>query len=501
MEALQKTIYFSTDSGQVMRKTKPLQVLQEKDLTKVVESKVLGIYPDYTYQTVEGFGCAMTETACYLLSKMSPETRKEALSCWFGPDGMDAQFIRMHIDSCDYSLTEYQAVEDPIEDPELKTLNIERDKKYMIPVVKEAMALAGHPLSILLSPWSPPKQWKTPPELSQNDAQVYGGMGQQVDLTKPGRCFGGRLKPEFYGAWAKYLVKYIKLYLAEGLNVTMLSIQNEASAATNWDSCLWSAAQEKEFLQHYLYPAMKAEGLTDKIEIFIWDHNKERMIEHIDEMMDDTTMQMVSGFAYHWYSGDHFEALQMMHEHYPDKILMHSESCGLHVPGKTTAFEITEEAKKHMPPEFLSLVDMNPLEMDFNDAVAYAHDLIGDINHGMQRWIDWNLCVDRTGGPRHVPGGFAAPIVAEDDGSFSKTVSFAYLELIAKTVKRDAVRIGNSLYGADVEAAAVKNPDGSIGIIILNSHDKDVQINIREKGRLCTADIPAKTLSSIIIAK
>ena len=85
--------------------------------------------------------------------------------------------------------------------------------------------------------------------------------------------------------------------------------------------------------------------------------------------------------------------------------------------GKTTAFEITEEAKKHMPPEFLSLVDMNPLEMDFNDAVAYAHDLIGDINHGMQRWIDWNLCVDRTGGPRHVPGGFAAPIVAEDDGS------------------------------------------------------------------------------------
>ena len=74
-------------------------------------------------------------------------------------------------------------------------------------------------------------------------------------------------------------------------------------------------------------------------------------------------------------------------------------------------------------------------------------------------------------------------------------------ELIAKTVKRDAVRIGSSLYGADVEAAAVKNPDDSIGIIILNSHGKDVQINIRVKGQLCTADIPAKTLSGIIIAK
>ncbi|MBQ9614243.1 MAG: glycoside hydrolase family 30 protein [Lachnospiraceae bacterium] len=502
MRAQQNTVFYDQSTGTASFSAAEYEVISEENIKEVVESHVIGIYPDYTFQTMEGFGCAMTETSCYLLSRMTPEFRTAALKTWFGPEGMDARFVRMHIDSCDYSLEEYQAVEDPIADPELETFSIKRDLQWNIPVMKEAMELAGHPISVLLSPWSPPYQWKTPPEITQNDAAVYGGMGMKVDLTKPGRCFGGRLKPEYYGSWAKYLVKFIKAYLAEGINVTMLSIQNEAAAATNWDSCLWTGEQEKEFLTNHLYPQMKAAGLTDKVQIFIWDHNKERAIEHIDAFMSDPeAAAKISGFAYHWYSGDHFDALSLLHGRYPDKVLMHSESCPLHMPGKAFAFEITEEMMAKMDESHRQMyASRDPKAVDFQDAVDYAHDIIGDLNHGMQRWIDWNLIVDRKGGPRHVPGGFGSPVVYEEDGTFSKTIAYEYLNLIAKTVRAGAVVLGKSIYGKDAEAAAVRNTDGSIGVLLLNQTAEEIRVNIRFCGQIIRdVVLPAKTLSGLLI--
>lgn len=501
MNAVQKNLTFNTRTGEVTQTEQRPEVVSEADLTRQVESNVVGLYPDYLFQTMEGYGCAMTETSCYLLSKMEPETRKEAIRCWFGPEGMDARFVRIHMDSCDYSLSEYQAVADPVADPELTTFSIDRDRQYILPIMREVLEETGTQLSILLSPWSPPAAWKTAPELTENDAAVYGGMGMKVDITRPGRCYGGRLKPEFYASWAKYLVKFVQAYLDEGMPVTMMSIQNEASAATPWDSCVWSGDQEKTFLKEHLYPAMEAAGLTDKIGLFIWDHNKERMIEHIDEMMQDGIGEMIEGFAYHWYTGDHFEALSMLQAKYPDKVLMHSESCGLHIPGKTVAYDnLQVEADDSLPADLLAKEEKTPLEMDFEDALCYAHDIIGDLNHGMNRWIDWNMMVDRTGGPRHVAGGFAAPLVYEEDGSFTKTVSYEYLKLIAKAVRPGAVRIGVSRYCSQAEAAAVRNTDGVISAILLNRTDRELPVVFRMKGQLCSTTLAPMSLTSVEFA-
>ena len=499
MKLIQNIRFFDETTGEIRKESKSCQGVREDSLTKQVESNVVGLYPEYLFQEIEGFGCALTETSCYLLSKMTEEDRKAALECWFGTKGADARFVRIHIDSCDYSLDEYQAVADPIRDPELETFSISRDRKYIIPVVKEAIRLSGNSISVLLSPWSPPSQWKTPPEMQANDAAVYGGYVNEIDFSKPNRCFGGRLKPEYYGSWAKYLVKYIQAYLEEGIPVTMLSVQNEANAATNWDSCVWSGAQEKDFLQNYLYPEMKAAGLSEKIGIYIWDHNKERMIEHIDAMMDETTMGMIQGFAYHWYSGDHFQALSLLHGKYPDKILMHSESCGLHIPGKTMAFDIPKDAMEAIPEEMKAAMKRTPLQVDFQDAKDYAHDLIGDINNGMNRWIDWNMIVDRTGGPRHVPGGFAAPLVAEEDNSFTKTISYHYICDIVKVVKPGARRMGLSTCKKSLEAAAVKNLDGSVGVILLNQEKKKLPVALRMEGYLCQFELPEETLSTVLL--
>lgn len=500
MAIIQRTVRFDETYGNTCLSEKQLHWVNEQSLIKAVEARVVGLYPDYTFQTMEGWGCAMTEASCYLLSQMTAENRQAALAKWFGPTGMNARFIRMHIDSCDYCLSEYQAVADPLADPELNTFSINRDRQWILPIVKEALALADGHLQVLLSPWSPPYQWKTPPEFSQNDAAVYGGTEVKIDTTQPGRCFGGRLKKEYYPSWARYLVKFIQAYLAEGIPVGMLSLQNEASAATSWDSCLWSGEEEREFLKNHLYPELEKAGLAGKIAIFIWDHNKERAIEHIDAFMADAqAAEKVDGFAFHWYSGDHFEALDLLHRRYPDKFLMHTESCPLHMPGKILSMSPGEDGVlNNAGDEAASL--LSPQKIDHNDAIAYAHDIIGDLNHGMQGWMDWNMIVDQNGGPRHVTGGFGAPLVYEENGSCRTTIMYEYLKAIASAFRPGAVRIGKSVFGRDVEAAACRNKDGSYGLILLNQARSDLSVNIRMAGKiLLDVALPAESLSALCI--
>ena len=152
----------------------------------------------------------MTESSAYLLMSLGKEERREVLKALFGPQGNRLKFIRTSIDSCDFGLGEYQAVEDPLKDPDFATFTLDRDRKYIIPMIREAMEVSAEPLSVLLSPWSPPKQWKTPPARPKNDASVYGGMFGDINYDEPSRDFGGSLKPEYYDAWARYLAKYVR---------------------------------------------------------------------------------------------------------------------------------------------------------------------------------------------------------------------------------------------------------------------------------------------------
>ena len=146
--------------------------------------------------------------------------------------------------------------------------------------------------------------------------------------------------------------------------------------------------------------------------------------------------------------------------------------------------------------------DKTPQQCDYDDAVAYAHDIIGDLNSGMQRWIDWNMVVDRMGGPRRVPGGFAAPLVLEDDGSLTETASYAFLKAIARAFRPGAVRIGKSVYGREVEAAACRNADGTIGVVLLNRAGEDISVNLRMSGKIVQdVKLPAGTLTTVEIGE
>ena len=490
MEAKQITTFAL--QGKALKEEQTIPVTAEADEARHLESGVINLYPEMEYQEIEGFGGALTDTSAYLYSKMNPADKKQFLEDYFGKEGQGYRFLRIHIDSCDFSLEEYQAVADPIADPDFTTFTIDRDRKYMIPMLKDAMAMTATPFSILLSPWSPPFQWKTPPEAPKNDASVYGGsflanFMPPVDYEKPQRNNGGKLKKEHYGDWARYLAKYVNAYLEEGLPVTMMSLQNETIAATNWDSCVWTAAEQKEFLRDYLYPTFEDAGLVGKIGLYIWDHNKERVYEFAKEVLDDETKKMVEGIAFHWYSGDHFDGLSLAHDAFPDMKLMSSECCPLHAPGQGNMLAALMGGGSSVA------------ETDYQDAVDYAHDIIGDLNHGMNRWIDWNLCVDEQGGPRHVPMGFGASVCATQDGSYKKILIFDYIGHFSRYIKPGAKRIGFSQCDDKVEVTAAKNPDGSLVLVALNKGEHDASYAIRLRGDIIRIELPAKTISTILM--
>lgn len=489
MEAKQITTF--AVNGKAITEENVIPMTLEADEPTHLESGVINLYPELTYQEIEGFGGALTDTVGYLYSKMTEENKKQFLEEHFGENGQHYRFLRMHMDSCDYSLEEYQAVEDPTADPDFLTFSIERDRKYMLPMLKDAMAMTVEPFSVLLSPWSPPKQWKTPPAKPKNDASVYGGFAAfqpKIDYEHPSRCHGGSLKKEYYGDWAKYLAKYVQAYLDEGVPVTMMSLQNESIAATNWDSCVWTAQEQKEFLRDYLYPTFREAGLTDRVGLYIWDHNKERVYEYSREIIDETTAGMLEGIAFHWYSGDHFEALGIAHDQFPNMKLMSSECCALHPPGKTSPFSALLGNDSPSVPE-----------VDYMDAAAYGHDIIGDINNGMNRWIDWNLCVDKDGGPRHVSSGFGAPVCANEDGTYRKLLTFDYIGHFSRYILPGAKRIGFSRCNDLVDVTAAKNTDGSIAVVLLNRGEKDTSYALRMDGKVIRIAIPAKTISTVLL--
>ena len=183
-------------------------------------------------------------------------------------------------------------------------LNLWHDETYVIPYIQAAQEVSRSTIDIMLTPWSPPAYMKSNGE----------------------RSHGGRLKPEFYQAWAEYIVSYISAYRSHGLNVSRLSVQNEPNATQRWDSCLFSAEEEKVFLRDSLSPALQRAGLGD-LEVYIWDHNKERLFDRVCDMVDATTEQLIAGAAFHWYSGDHFEALRLVRSQYPHLKLLFSEGC------------------------------------------------------------------------------------------------------------------------------------------------------------------------------
>lgn len=432
LEKHQKTVEFVEDTG--------------------VENQVVNVYPQVKYQTFEGFGGAITDASGYVYSQMNPEQQKEMLTMYFHPDHMNYGKVRIHMDSCDFSTHLYSAIKDP-KDTNLESFDFSDTEKYILPLLEDAQKMAEKPLKLMLSPWSPPEFMK----------------------TNGSRKKGGSLKKEYYPLWAKCICRYITEFENRGYEVERISVQNEPKAVQTWDSCVYTSQQEKEFLADYLYPAMKQAGL-DHVKVFIWDHNKERVFDRACEIIDDKTDAMIDGLAFHWYSGDHFEALDMVRQEFPDKKLILSESCL-----EYNKFEASAEAV---------------------NAGRLAHDMIGNLNHGLNGFYDWNILLNKEGGPNHVGNYCDAPFLFDEEKKeLIQRMSADYYWHFAHFMKPGAVRIGCSKYTDAIDVTAWENTDGQIVMIFLNRGSEPATVHLRMEGKEAEFAISAYSITSGVILK
>ncbi len=400
-----------------------------------------------TGQPMLGFGGAFTEAAAYALSQLSPTRREEALQAYFNPEtGSGYTFCRTHINSCDFALGNY-AYNETDGDFKLKTFDISRDRKLLIPMIRDAQRIAGQPLRLLASPWSPPAWMKTTGEMNN----------------------GGKLRPECRQAWALYFARYIQAYAAEGIDIWGVTVQNEPQAKQTWDSCIYSHEEQRDFVRDYLGPTLRREGLS-QVKILVWDHNRDEMFDCAQVILSDPeTAQYVWGVGFHWYSGDDFTNVARVREAFPDVHLVFTEGCqedGV----KLGSWELGER---------------------------YAHEIIGDLNHGTTAWIDWNMVLDAQGGPNHVGNFCDAPIIADaDKDAVHYQNAYHYLRHFSRAIRPGALLLKSQSSHPGLETVACRNQDGTTEVIVLNRSEETIPFQLRGTHLAANAEIPTRAIAT-----
>lgn len=420
---------------------------QEKFVEKEhAEFGLIKIYPNELRQEIFGFGGAFTEASACVWSRMS-QTKKDMLTeLYFGEKGNRYNFCRTHIQSCDFSLGNRSYVEE--KDPD--AFSIKEDEKYILPFIQAALEKEKE-IQFLASAWSPPAFMKSNGEMNH----------------------GGRLLREYYDAWADIMVQYVQAYEKEGVRISRMTIQNEPMAVQKWESCIFSGAEEREFACGHLRKKLDAAGYTG-VKLAIWDHNKDRILERTEEIFcDGEAREAIDGIAYHWYTGDHFEALAAVHEKYPEKELIFTEGC----------VEYSRNSHRN--------------ETSF--AEQYAHSIIGDFNAGMNAFMDWNLILDMEGGPNHVENFCDAPVMCDtQNDEIMVKLSYYYIGHFSRFVRPGARRILTTRYTKELECCAFRNPDGEIVLVVMNSADTPQKFTLCVEKKVCEMEMSTHSILTAI---
>lgn len=413
-----------------------------EDVTKE-ENNIVDIQTNVEYQTVEGFGGAFTESAGFVFSKLSQSLKTEFLNLCFSENGLNYQFARVPVDSCDFSLGEYSEITSL---EQIDDFSLERANKYIIPFIEKAKNLNDN-LKLVFAPWSPPEFMK-----------------DNMD-----RKYGGKLKKEYYQSWAKYLVSYIKKYQEKGFSLFAISTQNEPNAVQIWDSCCYSSAEEATFIGEFLGPELERQGL-ESVKIIGWDHNKDRAFERISKINENPlAKRYIKAAGFHWYSGDHFKAISMIKETFPNLMLISTENC----------IELLKS-------------DLSSCQ----NAQRYAHEIIGDLNAGLHIFLDWNLLLDASGGPNHVGNYCVAPIMANEDYSrISLKEEYYYIKHFSQFINKATI-IGSSSYSEKIEVVSFKK-NSIVYVVVLNSSLEQQKCIIRYQQKVLKLDISKNSIATV----
>lgn len=414
------------------------------------------VNPSRTFQSFMGIGGALTDASAETFAKLPKAQQQELLTAYFDPQkGIGYSLARTNIHSCDFSSDSYTYINE--NDITLSSFNVAHDEKYRIPFIKQAIAAAGGKLRLYVSPWSPPAWMKDNNNLAQ----------------------GGKLKPEYSQVWANYYVKFIKTYEAKGIPIWGLSVQNEPMAKQRWESCIYTAEEERDFIKKYLGPTLQKQGLGNR-KLIAWDHNRDLMYQRASVILDDAqAAKYVWGIGFHWYetwTGGpmQFDNLKLVAQAYPGKNLIFTEGC---------------QEKFHLD----SIHNWSLGE-------KYGYSMINDFNNGTVAWTDWNVLLDEKGGPNHVGNFCFAPVHADTrTGKLIYTNAYYYIGHFSKFIKAGAKRIAASTNRTQLQTTAFANPDGSIVLVVMNAMDKKLSYYVWMKGQVASAESLPHSITTLLI--
>lgn len=439
------------------------------------------ILPDKKFQTITGFGGSFTEASAYLLNKISKKNRNLILEAYFGDEGARYSLTRTHMNSCDFSLSNYSYA--PISgDMELKSFSVNEDQEDIIPMIKDAMAISKDGFKIIASPWT------APPWMKDNNDWL-----------------GGKLLPKYYDTWALFFSKYIKAYKKEGIDIWGFTVENEPLGNNNnWESMHYNAEEMVDFVKNHLGPKLAADGHDAKI--LAYDQNRgDELIDWADVIYkDEESSEYFDGFAIHWYAStfDWFpKSLNYTHQKAPNKYLIQTEACvDSEVPhwqddkwywskeGTDWGWDWAPEDQKHLHPKYVPVY-------------RYARDIIGCMNNWVDGWVDWNMVLDRQGGPNWFKNWCVAPVIVDPENDEVYFTPLYYtMAHFSKFIRPGAVRIGFENTDSSIMITAAQNIDGSIVVVVLNMNSEPKNINLSLGENSVDVKINAQAIQTIVVS-
>jgi len=409
---------------------------------------VITLDANRTFQEIVGFGGALTESAAWALGQISPAQRAKVLHAYFHPtEGLGYNLARTHINSCDFSVKSW-ALDDTPGDHTLDHFTLDPMRRWVMPLLHEARDIAGLDLRLLASPWSPPSWMKTNASMLQ----------------------GGKLRADCRDTWARYYIRFLDaMRTQEGIDFWGLTVQNEPAATQPWESCIYTPEEERDFIRDHLGPALAGSDHRDT-KLICFDHNRDILEAYAGAVFSDpAAARYVWGAALHWYVSEDFAATSRLLAKFPDKHVLFSEGCweGGAKPGQWDRGE------------------------------RYARNIIGDLNHGVCGWIDWNIALDLKGGPNHVGNLCDAPVLVD---AATKEVhfqsSFYYIGHFSKFIRPRARRISCETSAAGLQTTAFVNSNGSLAVVVHNPGDEAVDFSLALGSETLACHIPAAALQT-----
>jgi len=491
----QASVYQTSQAGDNLKLLPQNEVLTNKEEATKIN---LQLFPETEYQKYYGFGASFTESSAWNLATIPVKARKEVLSKLFSPtQGAGFTLTRTHINSSDYSNTHYTYVEE--NDQTLQSFSINEDlkgfsgneneqvagvelidPKYdLIPMILEAAQVPGADFKIIASPWSPPSWMKT---------------GETAKMTN------GTLQPKYYGLWAQYLSKYVSAYKAQGINLWAITPQNEPLHAhdAQWDSNGFTPEQGRDFLKNHLGPQLVKDGhlnlndLDAGLKVLIYDHNKETMNDYVNATYNDPEASKYAwGTAFHWYTNSELKEnnwyapqLDQLQKAWPNKAMIHSES------------SIDIDAKEPIAQYWRESTDYAGTFVPFE---TYAYDIITDLNHGTQGYVEWCSILSHKGQPNPYNNFNSAPVLINPTtDAVIYTPLYYLLSHFSKFIRPEARRI--ELKGQNVEGliyTAAKNIDGSIAVVVFNKNETVYQLSLTLGTETYTSEIAPRAVQTI----